>query len=98
MYIYIYIYIYIYVYIFTLATGGKLGENFKEEDLAAHFSEELDINDYPPQARRKVTNKNNLDEITDQTSVAIISRGSYQLPGKKLEPGERRLYLLLEVC
>jgi hypothetical protein len=39
---------------FTLATGGKLGENFKEEDLAAHFSEELDINDYPPQVYRYI--------------------------------------------
>ena len=48
------------------------------------------------QARRKVTHKNALDDVSEQTGVAIISRGAYVPPGKKLEPGERRLFLLLE--
>jgi ATP-dependent RNA helicase DDX46/PRP5 len=37
-----------------------------------------------------------LDDITETTGVAIISRGSFVPPGKKLEPGERKLYLLIE--
>ena len=37
-----------------------------------------------------------MDEIIDRTGVNVISRGSYIPPGKKLEPGERRLYLLIE--
>ena len=48
------------------------------------------------QARRKITNKSALDDITDRTGVAIISRGAYAPPGKKLEPNERRLHLLIE--
>ena len=48
------------------------------------------------QARRKVTHKNALDDVSEQTGVAIISRGSYVPPGKKLEVGERRLFLLIE--
>ena len=34
-----------------LASGGKLGEGPEVKEAAAHFSEELDINDYPPQVR-----------------------------------------------
>ena len=37
-----------------LASGGKLGEGAGEvKEPAAHFSEELDINDYPPQVSRR---------------------------------------------
>ncbi len=64
--------------------------------VASYFSDELEINDYPVQARRKVTQKNVLDEITEKTGVAIISRGAYIAPGKKLEGAERRLHLLIE--
>lgn len=61
-----------------------------------HFNDELDINDYPPNARRKVTQKNSFDEIIDRTGVAIISRGSYCAPGKKIADGEKRLHLIIE--
>lgn len=43
-----------------------------------------------------MTHKNALDDISERTGVAIISRGAYIPPGKKLEVGDRRLYLLLE--
>jgi len=61
-----------------------------------HFAEELDINDYPHQARRKVTAKQVMDDICERTGVAVISRGSYIAPGKKIEPGDRRLHLTIE--
>ncbi len=48
------------------------------------------------QARRKVTQRNSIEEITDRTGVAIISRGVFVPAGKKLEPGERKLHLLIE--
>jgi ATP-dependent RNA helicase DDX46/PRP5 len=48
------------------------------------------------QARRKVTGKAVMDEICDRAGVAVISRGAYVAPGKKLEPGERKLFLLIE--
>jgi ATP-dependent RNA helicase DDX46/PRP5 len=37
-----------------------------------------------------------IDEVIDQTGVNIICRGTYIPPGRKLELGERRLYLLIE--
>lgn len=61
-----------------------------------YFAEELEINDYPIQARRKVTNKNALDDITEKTGVAVISRGSFVPAGKNPEPGEKKLFLLIE--
>mmetsp|Transcript_7732 Transcript_7732/g.11479 ORF Transcript_7732/g.11479 Transcript_7732/m.11479 type:complete len:1173 (+) Transcript_7732:111-3629(+) len=70
--------------------GGKSG------DGEMHYMEELEINDYPPQARKKVTQRQTLDDVTERTGVAIISRGSYVPPGKKLEIGERKLFLLIE--
>jgi hypothetical protein len=48
------------------------------------------------QARRKVTHKNALFDISVQTGVAIISRGAHVPAGKKLEVGQRRLHLLIE--
>lgn len=37
-----------------------------------------------------------MEEIIDRTGVNVIQRGQYIPPGKKLEPGERKLYLLIE--
>jgi ATP-dependent RNA helicase DDX46/PRP5 len=37
-----------------------------------------------------------MDEITERAGVTVISRGSYIAPGKKLEPGEKKLFLLIE--
>lgn len=61
-----------------------------------HFSDEVEINDYPVQARKKVTHRLCLDDIAERTGVNVISRGAYMEPGKPLKLGERKLYLLLE--
>jgi ATP-dependent RNA helicase DDX46/PRP5 len=37
-----------------------------------------------------------LDDVIERTGVAIISRGSFVPPGRKLEVGERKLFLLIE--
>mmetsp|Transcript_9080 Transcript_9080/g.15350 ORF Transcript_9080/g.15350 Transcript_9080/m.15350 type:complete len:1216 (+) Transcript_9080:81-3728(+) len=75
-------------------SGGVAGAEEPEEQM--HFSEELEINDYPANVRRKVTQRSVLDEVTDRTGTNIISRGVYVPPGKKLEMGERKLFLLIE--
>jgi ATP-dependent RNA helicase DDX46/PRP5 len=62
----------------------------------AHFSEEIDINDYPAPARKRITQKATLDDVVERTGVAIIQRGNYVAPNKKLEPGEKRLRLIIE--
>lgn len=61
-----------------------------------HFSEEIDINDYPAPARKRITQKATLDEVVERSGVAIIQRGNYVAPNKKLEPGEKRLRLIIE--
>ena len=73
------------------AGGGK-------RNAKGHYQEILDINDYPPLARRKVTMKNGLDRVIESTGVAIVGRGSYIAPGKKPEPGQERLHFILEAA
>jgi ATP-dependent RNA helicase DDX46/PRP5 len=61
-----------------------------------HFESELEINDFPQQARWKVTHKDSLSQICEFTGAAITTRGQYYAPGKPVPPGERKLYLLIE--
>jgi ATP-dependent RNA helicase DDX46/PRP5 len=37
-----------------------------------------------------------MDDITERAGVTVISRGSFVPPGRKLELGERKLFLLIE--
>lgn len=59
-----------------------------------HFEDELEINDYPQQARWRVTQKEASDSISELTGAAVIARGSYVPAGRKPNPGERKLYLV----
>eukprot|EP00299_Pterocystis_sp_00344_P019788 c9789_g1_i3.p1 GENE.c9789_g1_i3~~c9789_g1_i3.p1 ORF type:complete len:750 (-),score=218.64 c9789_g1_i3:29-2278(-) len=61
-----------------------------------HFLEELEINDYPQQARWKATRRGSLNEITDRYNVAVTTRGVYFAPGKPITPNSRKLYLAIE--
>jgi ATP-dependent RNA helicase DDX46/PRP5 len=79
-----------------LAAAAAIANGLAAGSGAEYFSDEFEINDYPIQARRKVTNKNALDEITERTGVAIISRGTFVPPGKRPEAGEKKLFLLIE--
>jgi ATP-dependent RNA helicase DDX46/PRP5 len=61
-----------------------------------HFADELEINDFPQQARWKVTHKDALAAITEWTGAAVTTRGSYIPPGRNPSLGERKLYLFIE--
>ncbi|KAF0701366.1 Aste57867_8147 [Aphanomyces stellatus] len=61
-----------------------------------HFRDELEINDYPQQARWKVVQKESSDLVADLTGAAVICRGTYVPPGRKPNLGERKLYLAIE--
>lgn len=62
-----------------------------------YFTDELEINDYPQQARWKVTRRDtSIAAIVEFTGCAITPRGSYFPPGKTPKPGERKLYLFIE--
>ena len=52
----------------ALSLAHKLsGKSGGSQEASMHFADEIEINDYPPQVRRKVTNRVNLDQITDMT-------------------------------
>ncbi|KAJ3196163.1 pre-mRNA processing RNA-helicase [Irineochytrium annulatum] len=57
------------------------------------FAYEIEINDYPQKARWKVTNKEQIVQITEMSGAAITTRGTYVLPGKQPGPNERKLFL-----
>ena len=71
-----------------MGSSGSDGKN--------HFADELEINEYPATARRKINSKNAFDEIIERTGVNIIQRGIYIAPGKPVAAGERKLHLLIE--
>ncbi|KAL7535132.1 hypothetical protein ACHAXR_007907 [Thalassiosira sp. AJA248-18] len=61
-----------------------------------HFVEELEINEYPQQARWKVTQKETTSRLQDEFQTAVTLKGQYVESGKTPAEGERKLYLHLE--
>ena len=62
----------------------------------SHFVEEVEINDFPREARWKVTQKETTSRLQDEFQTAVTLKGQYVEPGKAPADGERRLYLHLE--
>eukprot|EP00252_Welwitschia_mirabilis_P027765 TRINITY_DN9626_c0_g1_i4.p1 TRINITY_DN9626_c0_g1~~TRINITY_DN9626_c0_g1_i4.p1 ORF type:complete len:900 (-),score=235.06 TRINITY_DN9626_c0_g1_i4:309-3008(-) len=71
-------------------------EKIQKDALPEHYEAELEINDFPQNARWKVTHKETLGPISEWTGAAITTRGQYYPPGKVPGPGERKLYLFIE--
>ncbi|KAI8333814.1 P-loop containing nucleoside triphosphate hydrolase protein [Chlamydoabsidia padenii] len=66
------------------------------EDARPVYAEEIIINDFPQKARWKVTNKEQISQISEITGAAITTRGSFFPTGKQPGPNERKLYLFIE--
>jgi len=62
----------------------------------SHFVEEIEINDYPREARWKVTQKETTSRLQDEFQTAVTLKGEYFAPNRIPAEGERRLYLHLE--
>lgn len=60
------------------------------------FEEELIINDFPQQARWRVTSKEALAQISEYSDAGITVRGTYYPPGKPPPEGDRKLFLAIE--
>ncbi|KAF2555260.1 hypothetical protein F2Q68_00018045 [Brassica cretica] len=60
------------------------------------YEAELEINDFPQNARWKVTRRETLGSISDWSGAAITTRGQFFTPGRVPGPGERKLYLFVE--
>ncbi|KAG7347024.1 ATP-dependent RNA helicase RhlE [Nitzschia inconspicua] len=61
-----------------------------------HFLQEFEINDYPREARWKVTQKETTLRLQDEFQTAVTLKGEYFGPGRTPAEGERKLYLHLE--
>ena len=61
-----------------------------------HFLQELEINDYPREARWKVTQKDTTSRLQDEFHTAVTLKGEFFGPGREPKGRERRLYLHLE--
>ena len=61
-----------------------------------HFVEDMDINDFPREARWKVTQKETISRMQDDYGVAITLKGEYLPPGREPKVGEERLHLHLQ--
>jgi ATP-dependent RNA helicase DDX46/PRP5 len=66
------------------------------EQTFRKYEEELEINDFPQQARWRVTSKEALAQISEYSEAGITVRGTYVQPGKSPPEGERKLYLAIE--
>ncbi|CAO0799360.1 unnamed protein product [Mucor circinelloides] len=80
------------------ALGGAAGSQMITEDGETRpvYAEEITINDYPQKARWRVTNKEQINQITEVSGAAITTRGSFFPPGKQPTGNERKLYLFIE--
>ena len=74
----------------TDADPTKDGSGFQK------FEEELIINDFPQQARWRVTSKEALAQISEYSDAGITVRGTYFPAGKAPPEGERKLFLAIE--
>ena len=72
----------------------SMGQPLRQSDN--HWLQDFDINDYPREARWKVTQKETTSRMQEEFRTAVTLKGSYLPPGKEPGPGERRLYLHLE--
>uniref|UniRef100_A0A1Q3FW87 Probable ATP-dependent RNA helicase DDX46 n=1 Tax=Culex tarsalis TaxID=7177 RepID=A0A1Q3FW87_CULTA len=68
------------------------------EQVFRKYEEELEINDFPQQARWKVTSKEALAQISEYSEAGLTVRGTYVPQGKTPPEGERKLYLAIESC
>ncbi|CAG2104449.1 unnamed protein product [Medioppia subpectinata] len=66
------------------------------QNIGQRFEEELEINEFPQQARWKVTSKEALALISEYSEAGITVRGTYFPSGKEPQLGERKLYLAIE--
>ena len=66
------------------------------QEEEGQFSAEVEINDFPAEARFKVTRKEYLKEIQGRSGCAITCRGNFVAPRQKVKDGEKKLYLVIE--
>jgi ATP-dependent RNA helicase DDX46/PRP5 len=76
----------------------KAGYEISDGSVASgdHFREEIEINDYPREARWKVTQKETTSRLQDEFQIAVTLKGKFYDSKSQLPEGERKLYLHVE--
>ena len=70
-----------------------------EKPNAVRYEEEIDINDFPQQARWRITSKEIIEQVRELSEAGVTVRGVYVPPNKKPDkPDEedKRLHLYIE--
>ena len=83
--------------LFAMAVNMNMSKGSGTDMKVNEFHRELEINDYPQQARWKVTHKDALAHITEWTGCAVTVKGVFYPPGKQPKQGdEPKLFLFIE--
>lgn len=67
-----------------------------EKSKAVRYEEEIDINDFPQQARWRITSKEVIEQVRELSEAGVTVRGMYIPPNKKVTEEEKRLHLYIE--
>lgn len=78
--------------------AAKIIEEWVERENEKNniFTCELDVNDYPQNARSKVCRKEYLSQINEMTGCTVTVRGVFVEPGKKTPIGQKRLHMYIQ--
>mmetsp|Transcript_10032 Transcript_10032/g.14172 ORF Transcript_10032/g.14172 Transcript_10032/m.14172 type:complete len:532 (-) Transcript_10032:36-1631(-) len=76
--------------------GGESAYGTAVQTGPNHFVLEFEINDYPREARWKVTQKDTTSRLQDEFQTAVTLKGEYFASDREPGEGERKLYLHLE--
>lgn len=66
------------------------------QDVLQRFEEKIEINDYSQQARWRVTSKDTLAQISENSEAGITVRGKHVPANGQLPVGETKLHLAIE--
>jgi len=80
-----------------VSTHAALDDSRKKDPDATDYHAIIPINDYPQKARWRVTNKETMSQLIEQSGASVTNKGIYYEPGK--EPpseGPPKLHLLIE--
>ncbi|XP_010474699.1 PREDICTED: DEAD-box ATP-dependent RNA helicase 42-like [Camelina sativa] len=83
----------------AMAAAANLQHNLariQADVMPQHYEAELEINDFPQNARWRVTHKETLGPVSEWSGAAITVRGQHYNPGSMPGPGQRKLYLFVE--
>lgn len=79
-----------------LPPGARVTLDGKDARPNAVYEDEVEINDFPQQARFRITHRDTLDQITEDTECGITVRGIYIPDNQKAKLEDKKLYLAME--